>query len=198
MLTHAVHALRSGPRGAFGSARPRANLLGVASESRLKTLALIGFMGAGKTLIGALVAQRAGAPFHDLDLLIESHAGMTIAEIFVVHGEPEFRAMESKLLPEVLAPGAVTALGGGTPGSEDNWKLISERATSVFLDVPLETLWARLSGGAGRPLARRQSKEQLGDLLSRRRPRYLEATHVVNGDRDASVVAEEVLLLWSG
>lgn len=155
-------------------------------------------MGAGKTLVGALVAQRAGVPFHDLDQLIESHVGMTIAEIFVVYGEPEFRVMESKLLPDVLAPGAVAALGGGTPLSDDNWKLISQRATSVFLDVPLDTLWARLSGAAGRPLTRRQSKEQLGDLLSRRRPRYLEATHVVDGDRDSSVVAEEVRSLWSG
>jgi len=59
-------------------------------------------------------------------------------------------------------------------------------------------LWARLSGGAGRPIARGQSKEQLGDLLSRRRPRYLEATHVVDGSRDSSIVAEEVWALWSG
>ena len=155
-------------------------------------------MGAGKTLVGALVAQRAGAPFHDLDLMIESHSGMTIGELFVVHGEAEFRAIESKLLPEVLEPGAVSALGGGTPMSDANWKLIIGRAMTVFLEVPLETLWARLSGSAGRPLARGQSKEQLGDLLSRRRPRYLEATHVVDGDRDSSVVAEEVLSLWSG
>src|SRR4029077_1062025 len=66
------------------------------------SLALIGFMGSGKSVVGALVAYRAGAPFFDLDFMIESEAGMTIPEIFSSRGEEGFRALESRLLPSTL------------------------------------------------------------------------------------------------
>jgi len=72
-------------------------------------------MGCGKSVVGVLVAQRAGAPFHDLDFVIENEAGMPVSDIFRTRGEAAFRAMESRLLPTVLQPGAVVALGGGAP-----------------------------------------------------------------------------------
>src|ERR1700758_4638801 len=98
-------------------------------------------MGSGKSVVGALVAYRAGAPFYDLDFMIETEAGMAISDIFATRGEAGFRALESKLLPEALREGSVVALGGGTVLDDDNWELIRERSTSVYLELPFDSIW---------------------------------------------------------
>jgi shikimate kinase len=154
-------------------------------------------MGCGKSVVGVLVAQRAGAPFHDLDLLIESEAGMSISDLFAIHGEAAFRALESRLLPSVLEPGAVVAIGGGAPLDDENWRLITERSVTVFIDCGLDTIWQRTSGTTNRPLALGSSREQLEALLNLRLPRYREAVHHVNGERPPDVVASEILEIWS-
>ncbi|TMC69952.1 MAG: shikimate kinase [Chloroflexi bacterium] len=154
-------------------------------------------MGCGKSVVGVLVAQRAGAPFHDLDFVIENEVGMPISEIFATRGEAAFRAIESQLLPRVLQPGAVVALGGGAPVDESNWRLIVERSTTVFLDCGFETIWNRISGTTNRPLLAANSRVELEALLQQRRPRYMEAVHRVDGDRSADVVADEILQIWS-
>ena len=154
-------------------------------------------MGCGKSVVGVLVARRAGAPFHDLDFVIESEAGMSISDIFATRGETAFRAMESRLLPTLLQPGAVVALGGGATIDEDNWRLIVERSTTVFLDCDFKTIWSRIKGSTNRPLLASRTRKELEALLKQRRPRYLEAIHTVDGDRPEDVVAEEVLKLWS-
>jgi shikimate kinase len=154
-------------------------------------------MGCGKSVVGVLVAQRAGAPFRDLDLVIENEAGISISEIFATRGEADFRAMEARLLPEVLQPGAVVALGGGVPIDESNWRLILERSTTVFLDCRFDTIWSRISSTTNRPFVTARSRADLEALLLERRPRYLEAVHRVDGDRPAVAVADEILQLWS-
>ncbi|HEX3508962.1 MAG TPA: shikimate kinase [Candidatus Dormibacteraeota bacterium] len=154
-------------------------------------------MGCGKSVVGVLVAKRAGAPFHDLDLEIESEAGMSIAEIFETKGEAAFRAMESRLLPELLQPGSVVALGGGAPIDEANWNVIVERSTTVFIDCGFDTIWSRIKDGTTRPLMAGRSQDELEALLAQRRPRYMQAVHRVEGDRPEDVVAEEILSLWS-
>ena len=154
-------------------------------------------MGCGKSVVGVLVAQRAGAPFHDLDLVIENEAGMPITDIFATRGEAAFRAIESRLLADLLQPGAVVALGGGAPIDEANWKTIVERSTSVFIDCGFDAIWDRIKGSANRPLLASKSRVELEALLHQRRPRYMEATHRVDGDRPADVVAEDILKLWS-
>ena len=154
-------------------------------------------MGCGKSVVGVLVAQRAGAPFHDLDFVIENEAGMSISDIFATKGEAAFRAMESRLLQEVLQPGSVVALGGGAPIDQANWKLILERSTTVFLDCSFKTIWQRIHATTNRPLLTTKSQAELEALFEERRPRYLEAIHCVDADRPADVVAEEILNLWS-
>jgi shikimate kinase len=154
-------------------------------------------MGCGKSVVGVLVAQRAGAPFHDLDFVIENEAGMSITDIFETKGEAAFRAMESRLLPGLLQPGAVVALGGGAPIDEANWKIIVERSTTVFIDCGFETIWDRIKGTANRPLLASRSRAELEALLGERRTRYMEAIHRVDGDRPEDVVAEDILKLWS-
>jgi shikimate kinase len=154
-------------------------------------------MGCGKSVVGVLVAQRAGAPFHDLDFVIENEAGMSITDIFATRGEQAFRAMESRLLPEVLQPGAVVALGGGAPIDDANWRLIVERSITVFLDCGFSTIWDRINGTVNRPLLSSKSRAELEELLLVRRPRYREAVHRVDGDRSADEIATEILQLWS-
>ena len=155
-------------------------------------------MGSGKTVVGALVAQRARARFFDLDHLVEDRAGMSIAELFATHSEDAFRAFEKEMLPRVLQPAAVVALGGGVVLDDDNWRLVSSTATTVYLDVPFKTIWQRIHHLPGRPLILNRGESEVEALLERRRARYEEADHRVDGDRDMSVVADEVLQLWSG
>jgi shikimate kinase len=154
-------------------------------------------MGSGKSTVGSRVADLAGAPFCDLDTVIENEAGMTIREIFASQSEDGFRVLESRLLPDALQPGAVVALGGGTPVDESNWRLISERAITVYLEVPFETIWKRVGPTSNRPLATARSRSELEALLDERRPRYEQASHRVDADRPPHVVADEVLKVWN-
>jgi shikimate kinase len=154
-------------------------------------------MGAGKTLVGALVAERSRAGFVDLDIMVEDRAGMPIADIFATHSEVTFRALEKELLPQALKPGTVVALGGGVAMDDDNWTLLSEKAVTVYLEVPFGSLWRRIGHLPGRPLISRRTRDEVEELFERRRPRYEQATHRVDGDRDAVTVATEVMKLWS-
>jgi shikimate kinase len=163
-----------------------------------RPLALLGFMGSGKTVVGALVAQRGHAAFFDLDHLVEDKAGMSIAEIFATHSEEAFRAFEKETLPGVLRPGSVVALGGGVVVDDDNWRLIADRALTVYLEVPFETIWQRIHHLPGRPLIFNRTKSEIEALYERRLARYQQADHRVDGTRGAGDVADEVLKLWSG
>jgi shikimate kinase len=162
-----------------------------------RALALVGFMGCGKSTVGRLVAERTGAPYRDLDDAIEERAGTSIAELFRVKGEGAFRALEAELLPQVLAPGTVASLGGGVPIDAANWELITGKAVTVWLDVPLDQLLTRAQAENGtRPMLAGRTQEQVRDLYEIRRARYAQASHIVDGSRDAAAVAEEVVRLW--
>jgi shikimate kinase len=162
-----------------------------------RPLALLGFMGSGKSTVASLVAARTGAPYRDLDTMIEERCGMTIAELFERAGESAFRDLEARLLPDALAPGCVVALGGGTPLRDENWRLIRERAVSVWLEAPLPVLLARAAVHAGvRPLLLDRDETELRDLLDSRVPRYREADHRLDASREPADLAEEVCRLW--
>ncbi|MDQ2943541.1 MAG: shikimate kinase [Candidatus Dormibacteraeota bacterium] len=154
-------------------------------------------MGSGKSVVGALVAKRTRAPFHDLDKLIEDKAAMPISEIFATGGEAAFRALETSLLPNALERGAVVALGGGSLMHDANWELVTGKATTIYLEVPFETMWQRIRKLTGRPLAAGRSREEVESLFERRRPRYEQASHRVDGDRPPAAVADEVIKIWS-
>lgn len=163
----------------------------------MKALALVGFMGCGKSTVGRLVAERADVPYRDLDCLIESQVGMSIAELFRARGEAAFRALEADLLPVVLEPDGVASLGGGAPLDDRNWEAIRERAVTVWLDAPLADLLARTERET-RPLLEGRSDEQLRALYDARSGRYREADHHVDATREPGQLAEEVLRLWRG
>ena len=163
-----------------------------------KSLALVGFMGSGKSVVGALVAYRAHTPFFDLDFMIENEAAMSVADIFAMRGEAAFRSLEARLLPDALQSGAVAALGGGTPMDDANWQMITERSLPVYLELPFEKIWERIARSESRPLVAGRLRREVADLFERRRARYELAAHRVDADRSPDEVATDLLKLWLG
>jgi shikimate kinase len=154
-------------------------------------------MGAGKTLIGALVAERSHADFYDLDHLVEDEAGLSIAEIFATHSEAAFRAYEKAMLPKLLLSDSVVALGGGVVLDDDNWRLITDKAMTVHLRVPFDVIWSRIKNLGARPLIFNRTEAEVEEQYNYRLPRYERAEHSVDGTMPAGEIANEVMKLWS-
>jgi shikimate kinase / 3-dehydroquinate synthase len=160
----------------------------VAAVALDRHVALVGFMGAGKSSLGAEAAGRLGRPFLDLDLELERELGMTIAEIWAERGEPAFRELEEELTVEALAdpvPG-VLALGGGAILSERVRESLRDRALTLLVDVEVEEAWRRVRE-SDRPLA--ADEERFRVLYEEREPLYLEAAEARVRDVDAIALA---------
>lgn len=148
----------------------------------VRTLALIGLMGAGKSSVGKRLALAIGADFFDSDEEIEKAAGLTVAEIFARHGEPEFRRGERRVIERLLnGPPIVLATGGGAYMDASTRELMQARATTIWLRADLETLWRRVNRKDTRPLLQRpDAKAALANLLEVRSPVYALADLVVD------------------
>ena len=124
---------------------------------------LVGFMAAGKSTIGRALARRLGWRAEDVDELIERRERLTVADIFARHGEPYFRRAEREMLL-LLQPlrHVVVATGGGTFVDPENRARINLDGVSVWLDLPLADVIARIPRDGRRPLAAdRAALEQL-------------------------------------
>src|SRR5215467_4014456 len=109
-----------------------------------RSIVLVGMMGAGKSSIGKRLAARLGIPFADADAAIEEAAGMSIADIFVAHGEPSFRSGETRVIARLLENGPqVLATGGGAFVNPETRARIQERGISVWLKADMEVLLRR-------------------------------------------------------
>jgi shikimate kinase/3-dehydroquinate synthase len=158
-----------------------------------KHLALIGFMGAGKSTIGREVAERTGRPFVDTDEEIERRFG-PIPALFE-RGEHDFRRIEEQVVAEALAgPDAVIALGGGAILSERTRQRLEARAFPVFLDVDVETAWQRVRE-SDRPLAR--NEHDFRRLYETRKPLYAAFEGAVAHDVDG-VLLGALRVLFDG
>ncbi|HEX2044045.1 MAG TPA: bifunctional shikimate kinase/3-dehydroquinate synthase [Gaiellaceae bacterium] len=157
-------------------------------------IALIGFMGAGKSRIGARVAERVARPFVDLDALIERRH-VPIPELFR-RGEAEFRRIEEETLADVLAgPPCVVALGGGAVVSPANRERLRARAFTVYVHVDVETAWARVRG-SDRPLAQRE--DEFRRLYESRRQIYADAAAAAAIDADGVLLASLAITVERG
>jgi shikimate kinase len=154
----------------------------------VRTLVLVGLMGAGKTSVGKRLAALLGVPFVDSDAAIEEAAGMSIPEIFASLGEPAFRDGERRVIARLLAerPG-VLATGGGAFIEPRTRGEIKAHATSIWLRADLDLLWHRVRDRPGRPLLQAPDpRGVLADLLARRYPVYAEADVIVDSRRGVS------------
>ncbi|WP_197463749.1 shikimate kinase [Desulfuromonas sp. DDH964] len=145
---------------------------------------LIGFMGAGKTTVGAVLAEALGYRLVDLDQLIVLRCGKSIPEIFSEEGEAVFRDYESAALCSLRSTeGTVLATGGGVVGRQENWETLRGIGPVVYLRLPWEIICQRLSGDTQRPLAdQRDGGERLRRLWTERAPLYEQADLIIDGD----------------
>ncbi|MBT6009553.1 MAG: shikimate kinase, partial [Rhodobacterales bacterium] len=139
-----------------------------------KTIVLIGLMGAGKTAIGTILAEHLGVDFVDSDEEISRAANMSIPEIFDRDGEDFFRLKETQIIGRLLGSRPhILSTGGGAFLTNENRKMISGNAVSVWLDAELETLWDRVKEKKSRPLLMvKDPKTALKNLYISRKPQY--------------------------
>lgn len=159
-------------------------------------IALVGFMGAGKTTVGRLLAGRTGYRFVDSDDEIESRTGLLVEEIFRVQGEASFRALETRAICDLLLEDRIVlATGGGAFVQPHCAKAMLAKAFIVYLECDFREAVRRLKGGLGRPLME-QGEAAAEALLSARQEKYARAHSVVDTTgRTPDEVAGEILQL---
>jgi shikimate kinase len=163
----------------------------------MKRIVLIGPPGAGKSTVGRALSEQLSLEFLDTDVLIEQSSGKSITDIFVVDGEPVFRAIELKTLASVLnSDNAIVSLGGGAPISEEAQLLISNSGSRVvFLDVSLSTAAPRVGFNRDRPLLLGNPRAQWQALSDQRRPIYERlANHIIKVDEmDVAAIVSAIV-----
>jgi shikimate kinase len=160
-------------------------------ESLPSRIILVGFMGAGKSTVGPLLAKRLGFTFYDADQYLEQEKGASVAEIFQAHGQSGFRAVEAETIRRLMQfPDLVLALGGGALETASTRILLQDATATrmIYLQAPAEMLLTRCDQQSGaqqagplpaRPLLQelRNNLSRLHEKLASREPHY-EAAHL--------------------
>src|SRR5664279_2541760 len=161
-----------------------------------RNLALIGFMGSGKSSVGRLVADILHFTFLDTDHVIEARAGKTVSDIFTQDGEPAFRQWERRIVEELTRRDkTVIATGGGLPMDETNLTSLRTHALVICLWASPEAIWERVRGHNHRPLLNESDPlAKIRELLAAREPHYRQADVLVNTEmRSVREVAVHVV-----
>ena len=152
----------------------------------MKSIIIIGYMGAGKTTVGKALAHDLGVMFYDLDWYIESRMHKTVKQIFDEVGEEGFRKIEHNMLHEVAEfENIVLSCGGGTPCFFDNMDYMNTLGETLYLKATPETLYEHLKMGKGvRPLLLNKTPEEvkvfIREQLKQREPFYEKAKHILD------------------
>jgi shikimate kinase len=162
-------------------------------------IVVVGFMGAGKTTVGGLLAAKLGIPFTDSDYVIEDRAGRPIREIFADDGEPAFRALEHHVIADLLSgQDIVLALGGGAVGPAQTRKLLTSVGLPVvYLRVSYAEALARVGGDGGRPML---ARSDIADVYAGRQAAYSSVATVtvdVDGRSPEDITADILTRLGS-
>jgi shikimate kinase len=166
------------------------------SDRRIVNLALIGFMGTGKTSVGRLVAELLDFDYLDTDEMIQSATGKTVTEIFKNDGEKNFRALEEKIVVELAGrPRVVIATGGGLPANPKNLASLKAHALVVCLWASPEKIWERVKNQSHRPLLHDENPQaKIRELLAAREPFYKQADVLLNTElRSVREVAQQIV-----
>jgi shikimate kinase len=148
--------------------------LSISRKLGARSIVLVGLMGAGKSTVGRRLAQSLKLPFRDADHEIEAAAGMTIHDIFAIHGEEHFRDGERRVIARLLQEGPmVLATGGGAFVNEETRQNVAEHGVSIWLKADLEILMRRVRKRDTRPLLRNPDPEgTMRRLMELRHPVY--------------------------
>ena len=166
------------------------------SDRHIVNLALIGFMGTGKTSVGRLIAEQLNFDFIDTDEIILASTGRSIADIFAKDGEPAFRALEQKVVAELTTRAkTVISTGGGLPADPANLASLKNHSLVGCLWSSPEKIWERVKNQTHRPLLHDADPQQkIRDLLAVREPFYKQADVLVNTDiRTVREVVHQVI-----
>ncbi|MFW5999665.1 MAG: shikimate kinase [Halanaerobiaceae bacterium] len=162
-------------------------------------VALLGFMAAGKSTVGPLLAEKLAVPFLDTDELIEQKAGESIPRIFSHYGEEYFRALEKEVLVAVIAGSTdfVLATGGGIVLSAENRSLLLEKTFPVLLTATPEVIYNRIKGEGGRPLLEVENpRTKIAELLKSRNKYYNDFPHAIStGQKSPQKICLEIISL---
>jgi len=164
---------------------------------RLVNIALIGFMGTGKTTVGRLVAEQLRFGYVDTDELIQTQTDRSINDIFKTEGEAAFRALEQAVVEALaLRSGSVIATGGGLPVNPNNLASLKRHALVVSLWSSPEKIWERVRHQGHRPLLHDPDPQaKIRELLAAREPFYKQADVLINTElRSIREVAQQVIL----
>lgn len=138
-------------------------------KSKEDNISLIGFMGAGKSTVGPILAKKLKKKFVELDSEIEMEMGISVSEIFTMFGEDYFRRIEKRMLKRILfRRGVVVSCGGGVVLDKENRALLKERSVVIWLDISEDEVVRRLAGDKNRPLLAGDFKRNIPNLLKDR------------------------------
>jgi XRE family aerobic/anaerobic benzoate catabolism transcriptional regulator len=151
---------------------------------RPRHIALLGLRGAGKSTVGKRVARQLGWEFVEVDKEIEREAGMTLAELFALHGEGHYRTLEERVLRRLLSAkqSIVMATGGGVVTHDESWRVLRAHARTVWLKATPQEHWDRvIAQGDARPMQKRSAaRQELEALYQSRAPLYGAADMIVD------------------
>jgi len=144
-------------------------------------LFLVGLMGAGKTTVGRTLARETGKSFYDSDHEIEARAGVRIATIFEIEGEPAFRERERKTIAELAErQNIVLATGGGAVTHPDTRRVLAANGTVIYLRASIDDLLLRTQNDKNRPLLQTADpRAKLESLFAQRDPLYREVADII-------------------
>lgn len=165
----------------------------------MKKIALIGFMGSGKSSVGRILIEKLGGRLVDTDARIVEKAGTSINDIFEKHGEAYFRNLESEVLKETLESDAtVICTGGGIVLRDENRKMLNELSKVVYLKASAKTVYDRVYNDESRPLLKgKKSVEEIQSMMDSRQELYDDCAMytVVTDNKSVDKIVAEILEL---
>ncbi len=160
------------------------------------TIALIGFMGCGKSTVARRLHERYGIKVVEMDDVIEQKEGKTISKIFEEEGEEYFRQLETDLLLSLQEETVIISCGGGVPMRDENVKAMKASGKIVFLDATPQTIYERVKNDHSRPLLEgKKTVEYIEELMKKRMDRYKAVADLmiqVDG-KDCDAICDELM-----